>query len=149
VKDCSAEITTHFLFEQVITRFGCPKILMSDQGTHFIKNTIKAMTEEFEVHHQKRTPYHPQENGTVEAFNKILENALTKICNVNMDDWDVKILGVLWAYKTTCKKLTGHTPFSLVYDQVVVVPLEFLVPSLRIAAIAHMIEQGAVQDMLN
>jgi hypothetical protein len=50
---------THFLFEQVITRFGCPRVLMSDQGTHFINNNINAMNEEFEVHHQKRTPYHP------------------------------------------------------------------------------------------
>jgi hypothetical protein len=45
VKDYSIETTTHFLFEQVITRFGCPRILMSDQGTHFINNTTKAMTE--------------------------------------------------------------------------------------------------------
>jgi transposase InsO family protein len=79
VKDCSTKIASHFLFEQVITIFGCPRILMSDQGTHFINNIIKAMTEEFEVYHQKSTPYHPQENGTVEVFNKILENALTKI----------------------------------------------------------------------
>jgi hypothetical protein len=31
VKECSTETTAHFLFEQVITRFGCPRILMSDQ----------------------------------------------------------------------------------------------------------------------
>jgi hypothetical protein len=47
VKHCSVETTTHFLFEQVITRFGCPSILMSHQGTHFINSTIKVMTEEF------------------------------------------------------------------------------------------------------
>jgi hypothetical protein len=51
VKDCSAEKTTHFLFEQVITRFGCPRILMSDQGTYFLNNTISSMKEEFEFYH--------------------------------------------------------------------------------------------------
>jgi hypothetical protein len=60
----------HFLFEQLITRFGCPRFLMRDQGTHFINITINTMTEEFEVHHQKITPYHPHANGTVEAFKK-------------------------------------------------------------------------------
>jgi transposase InsO family protein len=70
---------THFLFDQVITRFGCPRILMSDQGTYFINSTINYMIEEFEFYHQKSTPYHPQENETVESFNEILENAMTKI----------------------------------------------------------------------
>jgi hypothetical protein len=105
---------------------------MSDPDTHFINNNIMDMTKEIEVYHQKSAPYHPRENGTVEAFIKILENALTKIWNVNRHDWDLKIPEILWAYRTTCNKLTGQAPFILVYGQEAVVPLEFLVPILRI-----------------
>jgi transposase InsO family protein len=123
VKDYNATTTVRFIFDDIITRFGCPKTLMSDQGPHFINKTVEALTEEFAVHHQKSTPYHPQENGTVEAFNKILETALTKICYANRDDWDLRVPTVLWSYRTTCKKLAMQTPFKLVYGIEVVVPM--------------------------
>jgi hypothetical protein len=51
VKDCSAKTATCFLFEHVVTRFGCPRILMSDQGTHFINNTIDTMLQVVNIHH--------------------------------------------------------------------------------------------------
>jgi transposase InsO family protein len=139
----------HFIFDDIITRFGCPKVFMSDQGTHFINKTIEALTEEFAVHHQKSTPYHPQEKGKVEAFNKILGIALTKIYSVNMDDWDLRVPIVLWAYRTTCKKLTMQTPFKLVYGLEAVVPMEYLVPSLRIVAFTNMDDTGAIHERLS
>ena len=95
--------TPRFLVDNVVTRFGYPKILLSDEGIQFVNQTISAMTEEFQIHHKKSTPYHPQANGAFEAFNNVLEHALTKACNVNSDDWDMKILAILWAYTTTCK----------------------------------------------
>ena len=107
VKDFIAATSTKFLFENVVTRFRCPKILVNDQGMHFVNQFIEELIDVFQIQHRRTTPYYPQANGVVEAFNKILEIALTKVCNTRRDDWDQKIFAVLWAYRTTCKKLTG------------------------------------------
>lgn len=111
---------------------------MSDIDTHFDNEMIEAFTVEFQIHHKKSTPYHPQVNVLVEAVNKILEHALTKVCNTNRDDWDMRIPYVLWAYRT-CKKLTGKTPFKMVYVLKAIMPMEYIFPSLHIAAFTNMV----------
>ena len=111
---------------------------MSDQGSHFINHMVREITEELQVQHKKRTPYHLQVNGTVEAFKKILETTLKQVCNDNCNDWDLKIPAVLWAYRTTSKQLIGQTPFKLVYGQEAVMPMEYVVPSLCITAVTGM-----------
>jgi hypothetical protein len=55
---------------------------------------------------------------------------------------------VLWAYKTTSKKLTGQTPFWLVYGQEAIMPMEFILPILRIATINDLFDTGAIEEIL-
>jgi transposase InsO family protein len=105
------DIASRFIFENIITQFGCPRSLTSDQGAHFISSIIAKLTIEFLILHHKFIPYHPQANATIEAFNKILERGLTKVCWVKREDWDDRVPVVLWAYKTTTKKLHKFTPF--------------------------------------
>ena len=125
INSCSSEIATKFIYENIITKFGCPITLISDQGSHFLNKAIKVLTYQFKIDHRCSTTYHPQSNGEIEAFNKTLTRGLTKICNTDKDDWDEKIPAVLWAYKTTYKSSTDQTPFRLVFGQEAVVPLHF------------------------
>ena len=47
-----------------------------------------------------------------------------------------------------CKKLMGHTPFRLVYGMEVVMPMEYIVPSLRIVVITGMTDRKALEERL-
>ncbi len=109
-------------------------------GSQFFNRTIEALIREFQVYHQKSTPYHPQGIGIVEAFNKILENK---------DNWNLRIPIVLWAYRTTCKKLRWKTPFRLVYGQEAFMPMEYIVPSLRIIFFIDMEESNTMEESLS
>ena len=44
IVDCTTATAVRFIFENIVTRFGCPRILMSDQGSHFINRTVRALT---------------------------------------------------------------------------------------------------------
>jgi hypothetical protein len=55
---------------------------------YLLNDTICTLNQKFMIYHQKSMPYHPHANATMEAFNNILEYVLTKVCNVQCDDWD-------------------------------------------------------------
>jgi hypothetical protein len=51
--------TIKFIHENIITCFGCPTHLVSDQGVHFINKTIEILIKKFMITHHKSTTYYP------------------------------------------------------------------------------------------
>ncbi len=56
-------LTLNFLYECILTRFGCPLTIVTDHGIHFINDAIKYLTYHFLLKHVNFTTYYPQGNG--------------------------------------------------------------------------------------
>ena len=91
------------------------------------------LTDQLGPGHDSSTPYYPQENGLVEAINKVLVTMIRRIIGIHSSNWHNMLFSVLWAYRTSVKTSTGFTPFQLVYGSEVVLPIECEIPSLQIA----------------
>ena len=106
---------------------------MSDRGTHFINEVVEYLLDEFMVIHRKSAPYHPQANGQAKSTNKILCTVLTKIVKNSRMDWELKLHLALWAYRVAFKTALGTTPYNMVFGLDAILPLEFLILTLRVA----------------
>jgi transposase InsO family protein len=59
LKTNTAAVTAKFLYEQILSRYGCPLTLISDQGSHFLNEAIAYLVEYFLLQHWTSTTYYP------------------------------------------------------------------------------------------
>ena len=123
VKEASAEKTTEFIYQEIICRHGCPKVILTDQGTHFKNKLVEKLCGKFEIKHKLSSPYHPQTNGLVERFNRTLCESLAKVSEKE-SQWDEHIHEVLFGYRTNKQSTTKMTPFYLTYGREARLPVD-------------------------
>ena len=113
------------MFQEILfPRFGVPRVVISDGGSHFIDRTFRKCLSELGVDHRVATPFHPQTSGQVETSNKQIKNILQKTVNAMGKGWKSKLPEALWAYRTAYKTLIGMTPYQLVYGKTCHLPVE-------------------------
>jgi transposase InsO family protein len=108
----------------IFPRFGTPRILISDGGTHFTGKNFKTCLSKLGIEHRVSTAYHPQTNGQAETSNRQLKSILNKTIEKGGTDWSKKLDGALWAYRTAFKTPIGMTPYQFVYGKACHLPVE-------------------------
>ncbi len=121
-------ITKKILYGCILTKFGCPLTIVTNQRVHFINDAIKYLIDHFLMKYVSSTTYYPQGNGQAKSINKVLRTLLTKLVNDNKIDWDEHMSTMLFSYKTTYKVTTWYTPYQLMYGLHPLMPTQYIIP---------------------
>ncbi|GKD68101.1 reverse transcriptase domain-containing protein, partial [Tanacetum coccineum] len=111
-----ARVVVKFL-KSFFFRFGTPRAIISDRGTHFCNDKFAKVMSKYGVTHRLATAYHPQTSGQVEVSNRGLKRILERTVGENRASWSDKLDDVLWTFRTAFKTPIGCTPYKLVYGK--------------------------------
>ena len=120
-----------FIWKNIVTRFGVPNVFISDNDLQFDSKTFRKYCSDLGIKNRYSTSAYPQGNGQGKAVNKVIVNGLKKRLDNAKGRWVEELPHVLWTYKTTPRKSTRETPFSMTYRAEAVIPLENDFPTMR------------------
>jgi hypothetical protein len=119
----TAQVLGLFLLEDMICRWGCPKLFVTDNAPRF-KAAVAWLEDKYGVPHIQVSLYNLQGTGKVENGHFPMRQLLFKATGGNPSKWFCFFHLVLWADQITVRKGLGCSPFFMITGAHPILPLD-------------------------
>ncbi|MGH0151380.1 UNVERIFIED_CONTAM: hypothetical protein FKN15_026540 [Acipenser sinensis] len=126
LRDGKTHRIVQLLTQEIFTRWGTPKYLVSDRGAQFTSGVLIEVCKKWGVTRKLTTSYHPQSNLT-ERVNRTLKPMIASFVGQNQQLWDQWLPEFRFAINSAKQETTGFTPAELMLGRVLKGPLDRLV----------------------
>jgi len=116
VKSTTAEETADVLYREIISRYGAPQAIHSDQGTAFRNQLLTLLCKLLRIKHIYSSPFHPKGNAKVERANRTIATTLRMICP-DQAVWPSFIGPILYSYRASVAVPLGISPFEALFGK--------------------------------
>lgn len=106
----------NILTNEVLSRYGLPKHIVSDNGPQFVSNIFKCLCTTLGMKQNLTANYHPQSNMT-ERVNRTLKPLIAIYAQQQPQTWDREIQKLAFAMRTSVNETTGETPAFLMFGR--------------------------------
>ena len=114
------------LINEVFSRYGLPKYILSDNGPQFVSNIFDDFCRSCGIKQKLTANYHPQTNMT-ERVNRTLKPMIAMFAQQSPHSWDKEIQKLAFAIRTSINETTGETPAFLMFGRDPRTPLDLIV----------------------
>lgn len=116
VRNAEAKNVTQFIKNDVICRFGCPEIVVCDNGKQYQSKLFNEMLKQRNIRIWHTANYFAQANPT-ECVNKVIGTALKSfmIEELNHKSWDLHINEINCAINSAKHTSTGKSPYEVLF----------------------------------
>ena len=105
-----------FIYEDIISRFGCIPIFVVDNGSEF-RGVTEILFKQYGVTVIFTTAYHPEGNAINERSHQTLVNSIRRSCGRDSNKWPLMVHACLLSMRCTTTRVTGYSPYYLLYGR--------------------------------